>query len=128
MRRWVYLCAVGFRDRLIATLRAIEPLLEEPGLLVIGSEVPNLLERGAAATLVVSQEVDIGVPVMSHAGVKGRLRELRGLRPSAEEPSVWLPEDPNLIEVNFVGMDPCIEDPGDTYVLDDPATAKDDEG
>jgi hypothetical protein len=30
-----------------------------------------------------------------------------------------LPEDPKLIEVNFVGMDPRIEDPGDTYVLDD---------
>jgi methyl coenzyme M reductase subunit D len=45
---------VTFRDRLLATLRAVEPILEVPGVLVAGSEVPNLLEAGAAATLVVA--------------------------------------------------------------------------
>jgi len=44
------LIAVTFRDRLIATIRAARPVLESPGVLVIGSEVPNLLDRGAAAT------------------------------------------------------------------------------
>jgi hypothetical protein len=100
-------------------LRAIEPVLAVEGVLVIGSEIPNLLERGAASTLVVSQDVDIGVPVGSHAEVKQKLPQVRGLRPSREEPSVWVPEHPGLIEVNFVGMDPGIRGAGETYVLDD---------
>lgn len=43
-----------FRDRLVGTLRCIRPLFDIPGVLVVGSEVPNLLEPGAASTLVVS--------------------------------------------------------------------------
>jgi hypothetical protein len=39
---------VDFRSRLIATLRAVRPVLDEPGVLVLGSEVPNLLQEGAA--------------------------------------------------------------------------------
>jgi hypothetical protein len=35
------------------------------------------------------------VPVERHAGVKGRLGRFRGFRPSPEEPSVWVPEDPH---------------------------------
>jgi hypothetical protein len=54
---------VSFRTKLLATLREIEPVLVEPGVLVAGSEVPNLLEPGAASSLVVSQDVDIAVPV-----------------------------------------------------------------
>ena len=61
---------VSFRDRLVATLRAARALFEVEGVLVAGSEVPNLLEHGAAATLVVSQGVDIAVPVYAHAAVK----------------------------------------------------------
>jgi len=45
---------VEFRERLLATLRAIRPVLEVPGILVVGSEVPNLIEPRAASTLVVS--------------------------------------------------------------------------
>jgi hypothetical protein len=52
---------VAFRDRLLATIRAARPVLEDPGVLVVGSEVPNLLEPGAAATLVVSQDLDISL-------------------------------------------------------------------
>ena len=52
---------VTFRDRLIGTLRLLRPVLEEPGVLVVGSEVPNLLEPEAASTLVVSQDVDVVV-------------------------------------------------------------------
>ena len=44
----------SFRDRLVATIHAARPILELPDILVIGSEVPNLLEPGLAATLVVS--------------------------------------------------------------------------
>lgn len=42
---------VAFRDRLVATIRAARPVLETEGVLVVGSEVPNLLEPGAAAIL-----------------------------------------------------------------------------
>jgi len=88
--------------------------------MVVGSEVPNLLEPDAAATLVVSQDVDIAVPVDRHAQVKKRLQELHGFRQSTEEPSVWLPDSPELLEANFLGLDPSIRDPGDTYVFEDP--------
>ena len=113
-----YTNAVAFRDRLVATLRAVAPVLEEPGVLIVGSEVPNLLEPGVAATLVVSQDVDVGVPVERHAAVKRRLDALRGLRQSPEERSVWVPDDPGLLEVNFVGMD-SRRDPMDTSLLED---------
>jgi hypothetical protein len=110
---------VNFRTRLIGTLRALRPIFDED-VLVIGSEVPNLLE-GGRTVVIVSQHIDIGVPVTSHSRVRERLRELDGLRASAEEPSVWLPEDgrEDRMEVNFVGMDPALDDIADSYVLDD---------
>jgi hypothetical protein len=115
--REAILAVVTFRDRLIETLRAVEPLLEVSGVLVGGSEVPNLLEAGAAATLVVSEDVDLVVPVAAHSEVKSRLDRISRLVPSADEPSVWIPreDEAQLIEVNFIGMDPAIVDPIDTY-------------
>jgi len=113
---------VDFRDRLLATLRATRPVLSEPGVVVVGSEVPNLLSLEAPQALVVSQDVDIGVPVDRHWQVKRRLAEIHGLQPSDEEPSIWIPTAPDLLEVNFLGLDPSISDPAETYVLDDPAT------
>lgn len=108
-----------FRDRLLATIGASRPVLEEPGVLVVGSEVPNLLERGAAATLVVSQDLDIGVPVNCHRAVKSHLSDLLvHFTASSDEPSVWIPSSPDLLEVNFVGMDPE-RDPADAYVFED---------
>jgi hypothetical protein len=110
---------MAFRDRLLATINAARSVLEEPGVLVVGSEVPNLLEPGAAATLVVSQDLDVGVPVSCHAAVKRHLAEmLIGFQPSPEEPSVWTPRSSDLIEVNFIGMDPR-RDPADAYVFED---------
>jgi hypothetical protein len=109
---------VTFRDRLIATIRAARPILETPGVLVVGSEVPNLLEAGAAATLVVSQDLDVGVPIDRHAAVKERLRELDEFEASVDEPSVWTPRSSGLLELNFVGMDPE-QDPAEAYVLED---------
>ncbi|MGH9253327.1 MAG: hypothetical protein ACRD3C_02025 [Vicinamibacterales bacterium] len=38
---------------------------------------------------------------------------------SAEEPSIFLPTSPALVEVNFLGLDATIHDPSETYVLDD---------
>jgi hypothetical protein len=109
-----------FRDRLLDTLGAIRPVLAEPGVMVVGSEVPNLLQPGAASTLVVSQAVDIAVPIDTHPGVKAALRQVRRLKPSPDEPSVWVPLGPELLEVNFVGRDAATRDAADTRVLEDP--------
>jgi len=114
-----YTGRVTFRDRLIGTLRLLQPILEEPGVLVVGSEVPNLLEPDAASTLVVSQDVDLAVPVDRLDAVKRRLRRVEGLVPSAEEPSVYVPTSPMLIEANFLGLDSRIREAGETYVLED---------
>jgi hypothetical protein len=111
---------VTFRDRLIATLRELRPVLEEPGVLVVGSEVPNLLQPAVAATLVVSQDVDVAVPVARVEAIKRRLGELRELVQSEEEPSVFVPVSERLIEANLLGLDPNIREPGETYVLEDP--------
>ena len=113
-----YTPVVSFRDRLLATIRAARPVLEPAGVLVVGSEVPNLLEPGAAATLIVSQDLDVGVPVDAHDAVKQRLGRLHDFEPSSDEPSVWTPRSADLLELNFVGMDPS-QDPIDAYVLDD---------
>lgn len=109
-----------FRQKLIATLRELQPILQEPGVLVVGSEVPNLFQPDAAATLVVSQDVDLGVPVDRLEPVKRRLGQVQGLVPSLEEPSVYVPTSPGLIEANFLGLDPRIRDASETYVLEDP--------
>ena len=108
-----------FRDKLIGTLRALGPVLDEPGVLVVGSEVPNLLEPGAASTLVVSQDVDLAVPIDRVEAIKRRLRQVESLVPSAEEPSVYLPTSPALIEAKFLGLDPRIREAGETCVLED---------
>lgn len=110
---------MDFRAKLLNTLRAIQPVTDEPGVLVVGSEVPNLLQSQAASTLVVSQDVDIGIPVSCHGDVKACLGRIRGFHPSPEEPSVLLPDRDDLIEVNFLGMDPSLDDLTDSYVLDD---------
>jgi hypothetical protein len=108
---------VTFRERLLATLRAVEPILDVRGVLIAGSEVPNLLELDAASTLVVSQDVDLAIPVSVHDEVKARLDQITRLVPSPDEPSVWVPrsETAELIEVNFIGLDPAIVEPMDTY-------------
>ena len=110
---------VAFRDKLLGTLRALRPVLEEPGVLVVGSEVPNLLEPGAASTLVVSQDVDIALPVDRMEAIKRRLHQVEGLIASAQEPSVYVPASPALIEANFLGLDPRIREASETYVLED---------
>lgn len=110
---------MDFKDKLLGTLRAVRPVLREPGVMVVGSEVPNLLRIDAPRPLVISRDLDIAVPVHAHGAVKQRLREVSGFRPSADEPSVWVP-DANLLEVNFVGIDPGLRDPSLARVLEDP--------
>lgn len=110
---------VVFRDRLIATLRSARVILDVPGVLVAGSEVPNLLEAGAAATLVVSHDVDIAIPVAAHAAVKDRLGAITDLAPSPEEPSVWIPDSDERIELNFIGYDPEEPNPAGVRILED---------
>jgi hypothetical protein len=89
-------------------------------VLVVGSEVPNLLEPGAASTLVVSQDVDLALPLDRLSAIKQILRHVEGLAPSPEEPSVYVPTSPGLIEANFLGLDRRLCDASDTYVFDDP--------
>lgn len=124
-RASLYCLPVEFRDRLIVTLRAVAPVLEVPGVMIVGSEVPNLLEPGAAASLVVSQDVDVGVPIEKHAAVKQRLAGVVGLAPSPEEPSVWVPVGDGVadgvLEVNFLGIDAQIQRVDDAYVFEDAA-------
>ncbi len=83
--------------------------------------MPNLLEPGAGASLVISQDVDLAIPVALHDEVKRRLDRITRLVPSAEEPSVCIPRSDaaDLIEVNFIGSDPLIVDPIDTYEKED---------
>jgi hypothetical protein len=111
--------SMSFRDQLLATLRAVRPVLRVPGVMVVGSELPNLIQPDAASTLVVSRDVDLAVPVAVHAEVKACLPLIQGLRPAPEEPSVWRPESPGLIEVNFIGRDDALADPEESYVLED---------
>jgi hypothetical protein len=119
-RALAILLGVTFRDRLLATIAAARPVLEVPGVLVVGSEVPNLMEPGAAATLVVSQDLDIGVPVDRHALVTRALPALHAFQQSRDEPSVWTPRDPHLLELNFVGID-ANREPDEAFVLEDAA-------
>lgn len=115
-----YTGLVTFRERLLGTLREVRAILEQPGVLIVGSEVPNLLQPDAASTLVVSQDVDIGVPVGSLDAVKSLLRGVRGFAPSPDEPSVYVPAAPAFIEIDFLGLDSRLRDASETYVLDDP--------
>lgn len=85
--------------------------------MVAGSQVPNLLEPEARSSLVVSQDVDIVVPIEKHDAVRQRLLKVNELEPSPDEPSVWLPKHPGIIEVNFIGTDTAR--PGETYVFED---------
>jgi hypothetical protein len=110
---------MAFRERLLESLRAMQPVLDVPGVMVGGSQVPNLLEPLAAATLVVSQDVDLVVPVPEHAPAKAALERVEGYSPSADEPSVWVPDTADRLEVNFIGSDPALRDSSETYVLDD---------
>lgn len=114
------LAVVTFRDRLLGTLRRLQRVLEEPGVLVVGSEVPNLLQPDAASTLVVSQDVDVAIPINRVDAVKRWLRTFEGFVQSVEEPSVFLPTSPALVEANFLGLDPSIGDASETYLLEDP--------
>jgi hypothetical protein len=108
-----------FRDRLLATLERMKPVLEVPGVMVGGSQVPNLLEPGAASTLVVSEDVDLVVPVARHAEVKAALASTEGYSPDPEEPSVWVSDDPETLEVNFIGLDPALRESSESYVFED---------
>lgn len=112
------LTALDFRDRLLKTLGALQPILRESGVLVAGSEVPNLLE-GNTQTLVVSEDVDIAIPVEHHAALKRATRTLTEFEPAAEEPSVWLPRDSELLEVNFIGLDRSLRSLDENYVFED---------
>jgi hypothetical protein len=104
---------VSFRDQLIATLRAISPVLEEPGVLVVGSEVPNLLETGAASTLVVSQDVDIGIPANLPADLRHGVRSNLTLLSLVEtRPQMPDPEPERARVARLLGRLEAVEESG----------------
>jgi len=111
---------VKFRDRLLQSLARVQPVLDVPGVLIGGSQVPNLLQPDIAATLVVSQDVDLVIPVGAHREVRDALVHISGYEPSTSEPSVWLPDDPSRLEINFIGRDPDLRETTDSYVFEDP--------
>ncbi len=108
-----------FRERLLRSLASVQPVLDVPGVMVGGSQVPNLLQPDAASTLVVSQDVDLVVPVAAHQQVRDVLNRVTGYEPSPREPSVWLPDDAQRLEINFIGRDPGVRESADSYVLED---------
>jgi hypothetical protein len=108
----------AFRERLMNTLRATAPVLSEDGVMVAGSEVPNIISVDRTI-LVVSQDVDIAVPVSRHARVKHRIREITGFTRSTEEPTVLVPNSDDYIEVNFIGIGDDRTDDAATYVFED---------
>ena len=110
---------MSFRDRLLGTLRQMQPVLDVQGVMVGGSQVPNLLEPEAAATLVVSQDVDLVVPVARLGEVKAALASVEGYSPAPDEPSVWTPKDSGQLEVNFIGLDPALHETSESYELQD---------
>ncbi|HXT19899.1 MAG TPA: hypothetical protein VN811_10185 [Thermoanaerobaculia bacterium] len=114
-----YTAGVTFRDRLLASLQAVQPVLDVPEVLIGGSQVPNLLEPAAASTLVVSQDVDVVVPVGRHQQVKAALTEIQGYTASEAEASVWLPDSPDRLEINFIGVDHSLREAAESYVLED---------
>ena len=118
-RALTYRSCVAFRDRLLATVEAMAPVLAIEGVLVAGSEVPNLAQHDLASTLVVSEDLDLAIPIDRHAEVKAALGRVQHFRPSPHEPSVWLPLDETLIEVNFIGVDRANRDPTSLSVLED---------
>jgi len=69
-----------FRRLLLRTLQAIQPVLREPGVLVVGSEVPNLLEAGArcafAAGAAGADARPHAAPCAPARGVWNRLRRV----------------------------------------------------
>ena len=93
-------------------------MLEVPGVMVVGSQVPNLLQASVAATLVVSQDLDVGVPVERHTELKSRLGDVGEFESSTEEPSVWVGRTAGLLELNFVGIDRTLT-PTEAYLLED---------
>ncbi|MBX3234342.1 MAG: hypothetical protein KIT84_21755 [Labilithrix sp.] len=98
----------------------MRPVLEVPGVIVAGSEIPNLLEVDAASTLVVSEDVDIAVPVSAVDRVRRALALVEGFSRSSEEPSVYLPSDEVRLEVNFIGVDEAMTSLDASYVHSDP--------
>ena len=84
--------------------------------MVGGSQVPNLLQPDAASTLVVSQDVDLVIPVIAHARV-------RALRETSDSYVLDDPKLPLLVFglLNFLREGAVIETGGVRVPLPRPA-------
>lgn len=63
----------------------------------------------------VSRDVDLVVPVARLGEVKAALERVEGYSPAPDEPSVWTSEDPERLEVNFIGLDPVLRESSESY-------------
>lgn len=83
-----------FRTRLLGTLRAIEPVLMVPGVLVAGSEVPNLLEPDARGETYVFEDETLPLLVFGHLSLLRPREPLRieGLSIPVPRPAGWIVE------------------------------------
>ncbi|MBE3134114.1 MAG: hypothetical protein IMZ55_11610, partial [Acidobacteria bacterium] len=53
------------------------------------------------------QDLNVGVPVDRHAGVKQRLPDLLvDFQLSSDEPSIWVPRSPDLLEAECLALTP----------------------
>lgn len=95
-----------FRDKLLATVKALLPALGKDGW-IVGSEVPNLhllARRPRARGLFVSEDVDVA---FSRRATAHRIRRLPGWKAAPQQPSVLLPKDASRhIEINLLRLDP----------------------
>ncbi len=106
-----------FAERLLMTIKDISDLFID-GVIVIGSEAPNLFSFYEKSPVIVSKDIDLGVDVKAHNGLKEKITGLQTFKISEDEPSVLTPLGPQL-EVNIVGIDRRLTDISESYVLED---------
>ncbi len=108
---------MGTESALLETVKAARSLIEIPDVLVVGSQVPNLMQPTGSDLLVVSRDLDLAVTRQAIPDVKACLPTLTHFAPSSSEPAVLLPKSGNLLEVNLLGLDRDCER---SYIREDP--------
>lgn len=108
-----------FKKKLLNTLSILKKI---PEIIIIGSEVPNILSLSNDiddSNLFVSQDIDIGIPVKLADNVKFYLTYLEQYyTKSIFEPSVFLPNTEEYLEINFLGIDKRLYNFDEVYIYD----------
>ncbi|MEW5692344.1 MAG: hypothetical protein AB1765_03500 [Candidatus Hydrogenedentota bacterium] len=109
---------ISFRTKLLNTLKILKDIL--PHTIIIGSEVPNLIRINKKVDLFVSEDIDVGIPVLKFKIIKsGIKRLLKKYYVSRDEPSILCPKTNELLEINFLGIDKNLDDLDDVYIFRD---------